>query len=206
MSTKKPYVAILLLLIILLTACGSATTGSDGAEQEGIPESVTAAAVAHLAHELGVSEDEIEVVSASPAEFTDSCLGLGGPAESCLQAITPGWIVMLSAAGVAYEVRTDETGEQVRIASEEPVGDGGADTAAAAAQEFLVGELGVALGDVQIVSSEATEFSDSCLGLGGPAESCLQVITPGWIVMADVAGQPYEVHVDGTGQQVRVAD
>lgn len=206
MSTKKPSVAILLLLIIFMTACGSSPANPDSAGEEGNSEPATAAAVTHLAHELGVSEDEIEVVSTNPAEFTDSCLGLGGPTESCLQAITPGWIVMLSAAGTGYEVHTDETGEQVRIAAAEPEGDSGADTAAAAAQEFLVGELGVALGDVQIVSSEPTEFSDSCLGLGGPAESCLQVITPGWIIMAEVAGQSYEVHVDETGQQVRVAE
>lgn len=86
------------------------------AEEAG--DTATAAAVAHLANELGVAEADIEVVSAEATEFTDSCLGLGGPEESCLQAITPGWSVMLSAGGQDYEVRTDETGEQVRLAEE----------------------------------------------------------------------------------------
>jgi hypothetical protein len=111
---------------------------------------------------------------------------------------------MMSAAGQTYEVHTDETGQQVRVAVEMPETDGAGDTAAAAAQEFLVAELGVALGDVQVISTEKTEFTDSCLGLGGPDESCLQAITPGWIVTTDVAGQTYEVHTDETGQQVRV--
>lgn len=116
MSTKKPSVAILLLLIIFMTACGSAPANPDSAGEEGNSEPATAAAVTHLAHELGVSEDEIEVVSTNPAEFTDSCLGLGGPAESCAQVITPGWIVMAEVAGESYEVHVDETGQQVRVA------------------------------------------------------------------------------------------
>lgn len=206
MSIKQRYFAILALFVSLLVACGPNTTGSGNDGPDDNQDAATAAAVAYLAGELGVAEEEIEVVSSTSVDFTDSCLGLGGPAESCLQAITPGWLVMLNVSGTAYEVRTDETGEQVRIAAEEATGDGAADTAAAAAQEFLAGELGVALGDVQVLSTEAAEFSDSCLGLGGPAESCLQVMTPGWIVMAEVSGQTYEVHTDQTGEQVRVAN
>jgi hypothetical protein len=82
------------------------------------PDAATDAAVAHLANELGVAEAEIEVVSLEAAEFTDSCLGLGQPNESCLQAITPGWLIMLSAEGQEYEVHTDETGQQVRVAGQ----------------------------------------------------------------------------------------
>jgi hypothetical protein len=43
---------------------------------------------------------------------------LGGPEESCLQAITPGFLVRLSAGGQEYEVHADAIGEQVRIAGE----------------------------------------------------------------------------------------
>ena len=143
-------------------------------------------------------------------EFSDSCLGLGGPAESCLQAITPGWLVLLDVNGEPYEVHTDETGQQIRIAPALPEegdvpADMAADTAAAAAQEFVAAELDVALGDVQVVSVEPTEFNDGCLGFGRPDESCIQVITPGWIVILDVGGQTYEAHTDETGQQVRLA-
>lgn len=220
MSVNKPIAAILVLLIALLVACGA--PGTDPAatvapEATPLPEvetpqtedaanDITAAAVAYLAQQLGLAESEIQVLSAEETEFTDSCLGLGQANESCLQAITPGWLVMLSAAGQEYEVHTDETGQQVRVAAEAPETDGAADSIAAAVQEFLVAELGVALGDVQVVSTERAEFTDSCLGLGRPEESCLQVITPGWIVIVDVAGQTYEVHTDETGAQVRVAD
>lgn len=172
---------------------------------EGDATAATAAAIAQLAGQLGLSEAEIEVVSAEATEFTDGCLGLSQANESCIQAITPGWLVMLRAGGQEYEVHTDETGQQVRIAVELPEGDGAADPASGAAQEFLVNQLGVALGDVQVISAEKAEFTDSCLELGGPEESCLQAITPGWVIMLEVNGQTYEAHTDLTGTQVRIA-
>ncbi len=220
MSHTKPILAMLVFLMALLVACGptvdvpeSGTALPEATDPpaletpagEDASSAISAAAVAFLAQQLGVAEEEIEVTEIAEVEFSDSCLGLGGPAESCLQAITPGWLVLLDVNGETYEVHTDQTGEQVRVASTLPVGDGASDPAVGAAQEFLAAELGVALGDVQVVSVEAAEFSDSCLGLGGPDELCAQVITPGWVILADVSGQTYEVHTDQTGQQVRVA-
>ncbi|WP_374689536.1 hypothetical protein [Promineifilum sp.] len=217
MTSNKLFGTLSILLIALLAACSptapepgagetAATATPETPATDSPADAITTAVKAHLVSELGVAESDIEVVSAEATEFTDSCLGLGGPAESCLQAITPGWLVMVNVAGQEYEVHTDETGQQVRIAVETPEDDGAADAAVGAAQEFLAGELGVALGDVQIVSVEPAEFSDGCLGLGRPDESCLQAITPGWLIMVDVAGQSYEVHTDETGQQVRVAE
>ena len=214
MSNYKLIMVIFILSIVLLVACRP-TGAEPGAGATELPvtetpeteidsDAVTAAAVAHLASELGVTEAEVEVVSVEMTEFTDSCLGLGQPNESCLQAITPGWLVMLNAEGQEHEVHTDETGEQVRIAPEtESAADPDAATAAAVAQ--LANELGVAEAEIEVVSLEAAEFTDSCLGLGQPNESCLQAITPGWLITLSAEGQEYEVHTDETGRQARVA-
>lgn len=67
-----------------------------------------------LAQMLGTQD--IEIVSSEPTEFTDGCLGLGGPAESCLQALTPGYIVTLAVGEDTYVYHTDETGGNVRLA------------------------------------------------------------------------------------------
>jgi hypothetical protein len=159
-----------------------------------------------LAADRGISIDTIEAVSATQAEWTDSCLGLGGPAESCLQVITPGWLVMLQVAGedVVVEARTDETGDVVRFqemtdpTSELPA-------AAVRAREQLAAEQGIDVGSVEVISFTQEEWTDSCLGMGGPAEMCLQVITPGWRVILEADGQTYKAHTDRTGDIVRVA-
>ena len=127
MTSNKLFVTLLVLLIALMAACGpmaaepgagetSATATPGVPAMESVADAITAAATAFLANQLGVAEHDIEVVSASKTEFTDSCLGLGQANESCLQAITPGWIVMMDVAGQSYEAHTDETGQQVRVA------------------------------------------------------------------------------------------
>lgn len=56
---------------------------------------------------------------------------------------------------------------------------------------------------IQIQSVEKTEWSDSCLGLGGADKSCAQVITPGWLLAFSINGQEYRYRVDETGTVVR---
>jgi hypothetical protein len=71
------------------------------------------------------------------------------------------------------------------------------------AQSWLADQLNVAIEQVEIVSTEQIEWTDSCLGLGGAAEICAAVITPGWEANFEVNGQPYEVRVDETGTTIR---
>jgi hypothetical protein len=225
MSDKKLFMTLLVLLIALLAACApgqaaqpttepapaetpiAETPMSETPDAGNTSEAVTAAAVARLAADLGLAEADVTVLSAEETEFTDGCLGLGGPADSCLQAITPGWLVMLSANGQEYEAHTDATGQQVRIAGLDGSSSTGAvDAITASAAAVLADQLGIAPDAITVVSAEETEFSDGCLGLGGPEESCLQAITPGWIVTLSADGQEYVAHTDATGVQVRIAE
>ena len=225
MSDKKLFMTLLVLLIALLAACApgqaaqpttepapaetpiAETPMSETPDVGNTSEAVTAAAVARLAADLGLAEADVTVLSAEETEFTDGCLGLGGPADSCLQAITPGWLVMLSANGQEYEAHTDATGQQVRIAGLDGSSSTGAvDAITASAAAVLADQLGIAPDAITVVSAEETEFSDGCLGLGGPEESCLQAITPGWIVTLSADGQEYVAHTDATGVQVRIAE
>ena len=88
-----------------------APAGMDTLDQEPF----ALAARAYLAEQLGIPTEDIVFIAAEPVEWSDSCLGLGGPAESCLMAITPGYRVTFEARGANYEVRTDETGSVVRF-------------------------------------------------------------------------------------------
>ncbi|HSK88018.1 MAG TPA: META domain-containing protein [Anaerolineales bacterium] len=72
-----------------------------------------------LATQLGATVEQVRTIEVEQAEWTDSCLGLGRLNESCLQASTPGWRVMFEVNGQRYEVRTDESGSTIRLASPE---------------------------------------------------------------------------------------
>ncbi len=75
-----------------------------------------AAAVARkdLATKLSVDEKSIVIMQITDVTWSDGCLGLGGPTESCLQALVPGFRVEMLAKGKTYFYRTDKTGATVR--------------------------------------------------------------------------------------------
>lgn len=125
-TNRYLWIMIAGIALVLLAACaGTNPTVPAGISEtlEGVGDDVPAAAAAALtwlSQETGVDVADIQIVSAEPMEWSDSCLGLGGPAESCAAAVTPGYEVVLSAAGQNYTLRTDQTGEVIRM--EEPAG------------------------------------------------------------------------------------
>jgi hypothetical protein len=78
-----------------------------------VPPGVQAARDA-LAGKLDVEASAILILEAHEKDWPDSCLGLGGPAESCLAAITPGYDVLMAYQGTEYRYRTDVEGSVVR--------------------------------------------------------------------------------------------
>jgi hypothetical protein len=163
-------------------------------------------AVQSLSNSLNVAADQIEVVRYEERTWRDSCLGLGGPAEMCLQALTPGYLVILRAGGEEYEIHTDATGASVRrqgapAAGEQPGPDDQAPVIAAV--RALQESLDTDVGQIEVVSVEPVEWPDACLGLAQAGEMCAQAITPGYRVLLSAAGQEYEFQTDETGESVR---
>lgn len=109
--------------ILLLAACAPATTDTpDVTDDTSTPTEQTddrmmagaVAAKAALAARLSIDPDDIDISAFEQTDWSDSCLGLGGPAESCLAAITPGYKVTMNYGGTAYHYRTNMDGSVVR--------------------------------------------------------------------------------------------
>lgn len=97
---------------------GNTPNSSEGAPEGSIhnlpvPAGVSAARTA-LATELAIDSSKILILEAIETDWSDSCLGLGGPAESCAAVITPGYNVLMQANGKEYRYRTDVAGTAVR--------------------------------------------------------------------------------------------
>jgi len=78
-----------------------------------VPQAAFAARAA-LAEMLGVNADHIEIRNIEPNVWPDGCLGLGGPAENCLQAIVSGYRITLAAGVDEYIFRANESGSMLR--------------------------------------------------------------------------------------------
>jgi len=112
----KSYLVVIFILVAMfvLSACSAAENSSVG-DNGDLPPVAAVKAQQALANELGLKLEDIKIVSYKQVEWTDSCLGLGGPAESCALVMVPGWQVELTAEGKSYIAHTDELGEMIRF-------------------------------------------------------------------------------------------
>lgn len=210
----------ILILIWILTACAPRSTGQppsptdDSYPNPSYPNpsypndnsSVTLtpaqeAAVTHLSRTLNLPADPIALISTESVTWPDGCLGVQRPGVMCTQALVEGYRIILEADGKRYEVRTNESGSQVVIASDMETGSF-IETALA---RQLAGNLGSSADDISIVSNEPVEFPDACLGVAMPEVMCAEVITPGRIVALEANGIRYEYHVSADGSRVQPA-
>lgn len=177
------------------------------------------------ARDLGVDPATVNIVASEAVEWSDSCLGAGGPAELCMQVITPGYRVVVNVDvaemdGTEYIYHTDATGEQIRPARTNPTGtprsgdagplDQGQQEVARAVRQVVMQEHGVDADAISVAAVEFTEWPDACLGVPDPDELCAQMITPGYRVVVEVTNeegtvQEYIYHTDATGTSIRQA-
>jgi hypothetical protein len=69
----------------------------------------------------------------------------------------------------------------------------------------LAANLGLEQNDIAVVSREATEFGDACLGVSMEGVMCAQVITPGRILVLEANEIQYEYHISEDGSRVQPA-
>ena len=58
---------------------------------------------------------------------------------------------------------------------------------------------------IKLVSVEAVDWPDGCLGVQTPGVMCTMVITPGYRVILEADGKQYEYHTSASGDAVRLA-
>ena len=80
-----------------------------------------------------------------------------------------------------------------------------APAAALKARADLVGRLQIDPDTIKLVSVEAVEWPDGCLGVHTPGVMCTMVITPGYRVVLEAGGKQYEFHTNASGDVVRLA-
>lgn len=76
---------------------------------------VESAVRSYAAEKAGVNEDLVIIISNNKKDWSDGCLGLGGPEEACLAAITPGYEVKVRVNGMEQKYRTNADGSEVRM-------------------------------------------------------------------------------------------
>ena len=74
--------------------------------------------------------------------------------------------------------------------------------AVSAAITALSGILSLPPGQIAVVSTEAVEWPDGCLGVQKPGVMCTQAIVPGYKIILEANDEQYEFHTDEDGSVV----
>ncbi|MFW5869218.1 MAG: hypothetical protein ACOCX2_15435, partial [Armatimonadota bacterium] len=199
-------VASTVTAVALIAVLSAATACAQG----NLPEPVQAA-VADLADELNIGQDEISVASFEEVTWPDASLGNAEPGRVYAQVQTPGYRVFLHADGERYEYHTDSG---TRVTS---VGSGPIDEAPqpaqddreqlrqrlsmiAAAKRHVANRLDIDAEDVYLAAVEERTWPSTALGVEEPDEAHAQVMTPGLRLVLEARGILYDYHADMAGQ------
>lgn len=87
---------------------------------------VPPALIAAIAADLGLDEDEVQVLIAEPRDWPDASLGCPEPGHAYADVITPGYLVVVQAGGEELEFHTDDRNAVVRCGPVGPEEDFGA--------------------------------------------------------------------------------
>ncbi|MEO1210362.1 MAG: hypothetical protein AAFX78_12540 [Cyanobacteria bacterium J06638_20] len=154
--------------------------------------------------DLAISFDRLHVLTYTSETWTDGCLELGGPNELCLQVMVDGWRLEVTDGDQSWIYHTDETGDTIRLA------DNTSDAIPTSVRDRLLRAIArqrnIPVNEVSILSYDSQIWTDSCLGLGNPAESCLQIMVEGWRLEVSAGNQNWVYHVDVTGDTLRLAE
>lgn len=221
-QTQKVFTALILTSILSLGA-GTTVVNPAAANSIGSPQGVAGlkqrnrqvlrpviinAVRREIARTNRIPLGQLKVVSATPQTWSDSCLGLGGPAESCAQIlIKNGWRVVMSNGAQTWVVRTDGTGRIVRFEGQNQPGNNNSQIPNSVTNAVLrtaAGQLGAPRSQLRIIEAQQQTWRDRCLGLGSPVELCESALTPGWRVVVEGQQQRLVYHTDSTGSLLRL--
>jgi hypothetical protein len=176
-----------------------------------------AAAIAALAAQLGVPAAQVTVVSLEPVTWNDGCLGVVHAGVMCAQMVTPGYRIVLRANGKQYEYHTNRDGSALVDATGQPTQPPAATPAPEptgtpsiepthipvdlppvqrAAIAAAIQVLGLPADQVKLVSIEAVDWPDGCLGVRQIGVMCIKGPVPGFRIVLEAGGKQYEFHTN----------
>lgn len=174
-------------------------------KKNSLPRQVRRTVLRDLSRRENIPIRKLKIVSSQQKTWRDGCLGLGGPAEICSQALVPGWEVVAGNGNRTWTYRTDKNGRLIRLADDEratpkELPNSVKNNVLKAASQHLRQPIS----RLSIVKAEPETWNNSCLGLGGFAESCLQILVPGWRLVVRTSKQTLVYHSNENGSQVRL--
>ncbi|MDY6902014.1 MAG: hypothetical protein SWZ49_28670 [Cyanobacteriota bacterium] len=181
-----------------------ASGSNSGDTDSQLPEFVKSQVIADAAQRLQKPVSEFFIMQAQQKTWKDGCLELADANTVCSQVIVPGWRIIVGTKGQSLVYHTNKSGSVIKLntkASE--ITDNGLPSQV---KDKVIKSASGLTGSskVRVTKAQQITFTDSCLNLGGPAESCLRGNQRGWRVTVKGARQTLVYHTSIDGSQVRL--
>ncbi|HQE93434.1 MAG TPA: hypothetical protein PLH19_10435 [Anaerolineae bacterium] len=163
-----------------------------------------------VAEQVQIAPAELTLVSTEEVVWPDASLGCPQAGKMYAQVLTPGWrTVFTDTAGHTYNVHMPENPKLFVICTPtavRPTATAQDNPAVEAAIQVLIEQVGVTRESVAVLTVEAVEWANSCLGCARPGEQCLMVITPGYRIVLTSGGNTYTLHTNRSGGHAILCD
>jgi hypothetical protein len=120
-------------------------------------------------------------------------------ASACAPASTPATLMPISTKEISVPTTVTTT------TPPDQTGDPQSSGPVNAAKQDLAEKLGIDSSKIVVVSIEAVEWPNSCLGVLQKDVYCAQMITPGYQIVLQAEGQTYEYHTNKSGSGIILA-
>ena len=175
---------------------------ASNANESNLPSSVARAVLRVASSDFNVSSSQLQITKAEQQTWENSCLGLQRPTERCMGTPTPGWRVTVSSRQQTFVYRTDAIGDRIR-AEETSNNSELPNSVKNAVFRDIARQINIDISTLRIIQAEQQEWSDGCLGLGGPTQLCTTGVVPGWRVTVEGGRQTFVYRTNQTGSAVK---
>ncbi|MEM9162177.1 MAG: hypothetical protein AAGC54_03810 [Cyanobacteria bacterium P01_F01_bin.4] len=172
---------------------------------EQLPQDIEQRIQTAIAQALNVPPAQLMVERTNRETWTDGCLGLGGPAESCLAALTEGWQIGVSttADNQHFVYRTDLTGESIRPST---LDNNLPPSVRDRILQLTAEKFEVPIDTLSVTAADA-EVWGGCMGLApSPDIPCTAIAIPGWRATVSDGSQTWVYHTDGVANDIRLKE
>ncbi len=173
-----------------------------------LPQPVARAVLRDLSRKQGILPTRFKIIEYSQQTWRNGCLDLPKSDELCTQALVPGWRVVVSDNNQTWIYHTNKNGRSLRLANADtPTNNQSSNLPKSVKNAVLKAaskRLNTPISQLNIIEAQKRTWSDGCLELGGPAESCLQALVEGWRVVVGTDDQILVYHTDDSGSNLRL--
>jgi len=170
------------------------------AQSDSLPPAVEQKVRQAASQQLNVPSQDVKIAGFTRQTWSDGCLGLGGAAESCLQAIVEGWRVEVTNGQQNLFYRTDEPANAIRLEPQPDV----VTLPTNVSQRLLqtvARQVRMPVSRLRVAAVKAATW-DGCLGIFKPGQACTRIAISGWQAIVTGGDRSWVYHLDETANRM----